>query len=140
VVVNASAAASRLATVGGWAFPLGVGALLVVWSLLAWSGWLLVGVGGALLDAGSGWLASWPELLYWARAGMALLESAGAVLIGIAWAVGAIGIVFGAWLGRRLWRAALQALQATAAMPATDRDPSRTVHPALQDGRRPTAD
>lgn len=138
--MNASAAASRLAATGSWAFPLGVGALLVLWSLLAWGGWLLIGVGGSLLDAASGGLAAWPELLYWSRWAMALLESAGAVLIGIAWAIGAIGIVFGAWIGRRLWRAALQALQATVATPASDLDPPRGAHPALQDGRRPTAD
>jgi hypothetical protein len=138
--VNASTATSTGAVVGGWAVPLCVGALLVVWSLLAWGGWVMIGVGGQLLDAGSAWLAAWPELLYWARWGMALLESAGAVLVGIAWALGAIGIVAGAWIARRLWRAARQALQATVVTPASDLDPARASHPALPDGRRPTAD
>jgi len=140
---------TRVTTAGGrgtaaWAFPLGVAALLALWTLVAWGSWALIGLGGQWLDAASGALAAWPETLYWARALLQLLESSGAVLIVILWAMGALGIVAGAWITRRLWRAARRAVEgaATATMDgrAVDSgadDTRNLAHPALPDGRRP---
>lgn len=130
-----------------WAFPLLVAALLVAWTLLCVSGWLLVQAGGALLDAGSGFLAAWPEALWWARWTLRQLESAGAWLLAIGWAFGVIGLVVGAWVGRRLWRAARHGFGAfdprttRPESPVGARAPSVTpAHPALPDGRRPADD
>jgi hypothetical protein len=120
---------------GGWAFPLGVAAMLAAWTLLAWGSWLLVGLGSQWLDAASGWLVVSPEALYWSRAAVQLLESSGAVLIVILWLMGAVGIVAGAWITRRLWRGAQRVL-ATAA-PAGAADTRAAALPALPDGRRP---
>lgn len=135
--------APRPQAAAGWAFPLGVASLLSVWTLLAWGSWMLVGLGGQWLDAASGGLAAWPETLYWARAALQLLESSGAVLIVILWAMGAVGIVAGAWITRRLWRGALRACE-SAAMAGRDApargpgDAGAAAHPALPDGRRPS--
>jgi hypothetical protein len=95
-----------------WAFPLLVAALLLAWTLLCAAAWVLVQAGGALLDAGSGWLAAWPELLWWAQWTLRLLETSGTWLLAIGWALGAIGVILGAWVSRRLWRAARQAIGA----------------------------
>lgn len=131
-----------------WAFPMLVGALLVAWTLFCLSGWLLVQAGGALLAAGNGWLAAWPELLWWAEWTLRLLETAGAWLLGVGWAFGSLGIVFGAWIGRRLWRAIRGAVPSLD--PAGGREPfgrrgageaaTPAAHPSLADGRRPAND
>lgn len=134
--------APRRRDVARWAFPLGVAALLAAWTLLAWVSWLLVGLGGQWLDAASGWLVASPETLYWARAAVQFLESSGAVLIVILWMTGAVGIVAGAWIARRLWRGAQRAFAGVApagGAPAGGAAEARfAAHPALPDGRRPS--
>lgn len=74
------------------------------WSLLCLGGWLLLGPTIAFLDANAGWLASWPELLYWTRWSLNLLEQTGGILIGVVWALGTLGIVGFAALVSLLWR------------------------------------
>jgi hypothetical protein len=72
---------------------------------------------------------------------------AGAVLIVILWAMGALGIVAGAWITRQLWRAARRAVEG-AAIASRDSgnvdgrtgDTRNLAHPALPDGRRPSDD
>jgi hypothetical protein len=132
------------ATAGGGgtadgAFTIGVGALLALWTLMAWGSWALIGLGGQWLDAASGALAAWPELLYWVRALLQLVETSGAVLIGILWSMGAFGIVAGAWITRRLWRAAIATTNARNVDGRPD-DTRNLAHPTLPDGRRPSND
>jgi hypothetical protein len=130
-----------------WAFPLLVAALLVAWTLLCAGAWLLLEAGSTLLDAASGWLAAWPEVLGWAQWTRRLLETSGAWLLAIAWAFGMIGVAVGAWIGRRLWRSALHAVGAVD--PRTPQPPVAGIaapgegiaaHPPLPDGRRPAND
>jgi hypothetical protein len=74
------------------------------WSLLCLGAWLLLGPTVALLDSGADWLAAWPELLYWIRWSLNLLQQTGGILIGLVWAIGTLGIVGFAALATLLWQ------------------------------------
>jgi hypothetical protein len=77
---------------------------IVLWTLCCGGTWLLLDPTIAFLQSNSDWLASWPELLYWTRWLLELIAKSGAVLIGIIWATGVIGILLASWVVSVLWR------------------------------------
>ena len=101
-----------------WAFPLLLGASALGWTLLMWGGWMVMVIGADLIEAGSGWLAAWPELLYWSQWALGVLGQFGAAILMTIWAFGLLAIGVGGWLGRRLWRGARAALSPVGAAPA----------------------
>jgi hypothetical protein len=66
---------------------------IAFWTLLCLGAWLLLAPTIAFLDANADWLALWPQLLYWTRGSLQLLEQTGSILIGLVWGLGTIGIV-----------------------------------------------
>jgi hypothetical protein len=140
--------ASRRRAPSRWAFPLLVGGLLAAWTLSCLAGWLLVQASATLLAAGNDRFAAWPELLWWTAWTLRLLEMAGTWLLGVGWAFGALGIVFGAWFGRRLWRAIRGAMPSLDPVEARGPGGARraghagtaAAHPAFADDRRPAND
>lgn len=77
---------------------------IALWSLPWIGAWLLLGPTIAFLDAQVDWLAAWPALLYWTRAWLGLLGQIGAVVLGLPWALGVLGILGIATCAPRLWQ------------------------------------
>lgn len=77
---------------------------IAFWTLCCLAAWLLLGPSLAFLDANADWLATWPELLYWTRWSLNLLEQTGAILIGLIWGLGTLGIIGFAALATLLWQ------------------------------------
>lgn len=77
---------------------------VVIWTLCCGAAWLLLDPTIAFLQTNADWLSAWPQLLYWTRWGLELIAQSGAILIGLVWALGTVGIVLAGWLASLLWR------------------------------------
>jgi hypothetical protein len=80
--------------------------VLLLWSLISWAAALILTGGGDFLTAQAAvWSVQYPEVDLAVSTAAAWLAHFGTALLWLAWAIGAVMIVFGAWLCVRFVRA-----------------------------------